>query len=393
MQRIPHDKQGTWIQQFKYINNNPDVKRYYLNNASFLVYSIVIEPDRDNNTTRIVYPSLTTEETIEIKFGQFVSPQRNLQLFKRFYFDLDISFNRKGRFNSFPEEDDESAIPVLMKDQETVESLATRANIAVPPQQFTVRFPRDFYKIYLGYNHIRNFTANLDPINKYEAIVSDVLATIGEDCFTWIEIIDNELDLTNISETYYKSSALMLDYKIVIDKSKLEEWFTNTFPFHALRNWVDVAGTTGFEFNFMLYPPIASGMQIEDLPRILSPNGVLKKRLIEDVTFNISRSFVDSAQKVFEIIFTDNITKETLYKANSLDNFKDFTIKGKDTNITPEYLVIENSIFEELSGVTYPSDQFKVVYTMPNDLRRFLSAHLNYTITVRVTDLTSERRL
>lgn len=391
MQRIPHDQNGVWIQQFKYINSNPLAKRYYLDNASFLVYSIIMESTTENPALIITYPTLDIADEIEIKFGQFVTPQRNLQLFRKFYFDFDISLNKKGRFHSFPEEEEFAAKAGLLIDGESAIDLCTRLGYSRPGTDFQITLPRDFYKLYLGYSHIRNFSTTIDPISKYEAIVSDVLATVDEDCFTWIEIIDNELDKNNLPSNFDKSSALLLDYKIVIDRAALESWVRTTFSPADLRYLMETIGTSGLELNFILYPPVASGMQIEDVPRILTPNGILKNRLIEEVTFSVSKSFVESSQKVFEIYFTDVDTGELIYKANTLENYKDFTLIGKNINIVPDYLQIENSVFENLSGITYPTDQFKVVYKIPNDLRRFLSSHLNYKITVRLTDLTSER--
>ena len=265
--------------------------------------------------------------------------------------------------------------------------------VSRPGTDFYIELPRNFYKLYLGYSHIRNFSTNIDPISRYEAIVSDVLATVGDDCFTWIEIIYNELDPNNIPDNFYKSSALLLDYKLVIDRTSLEGWLKETFQSTDLRYLMETIGTSGLELNFVFYPPVASGMQIEDVPRILTPNGILKNRLIEEVSFSVSKSFVESSQKIFEIYFTDVDTNELIFKANTLENYKDFTLIGKNINIVPDYLQIENSVFENLSGITYPTDQFKVVYTIPNDLRRYLSSHLNYKITVRLTDLTSERTL
>lgn len=393
MQRIPHDQNGVWIQQFKYMNSNPLAKRYYLDNASFLVYSVLLEAPTESQEVIITYSTLDVGNEIEIKFGQFVTPQRNLQLFRKFYFDFDISLNKKGRFHSFPEEEEFAARPNLLIDGESVLDLCSRLGFSRPGTDFYIELPRNFYKLYLGYSHIRNFSTDIDPISRYEAIVSDVLATVGDDCFTWIEIIDNELDPNNIPDNFDKSSALLLDYKLVIDRASLEGWLKETFQPTDLRYLMETIGTSGLELNFVFYPPVASGMQLEDVPRILTPNGILKNRLIEEVSFSVSKSFVESSQKIFEIYFTDVDTNELIFKASSLENYKDFTLIGKNINIVPDYLQIENSVFENLSGITYPTDQFKVVYTIPNDLRRYLSSHLNYKITVRLTDLTSERTL
>lgn len=394
MQRIPHDSNGTWLQRFEIVNNDPLAKRQYLDNASYLLYSIII-----GNTGGVVaptYPGVIKDNKVEIKFGQFVSPQRNLSLIRKFYFDYDISINKKGRFHSNPEPDEVAAKLNLLVDNELAKDMCTRLGfgaLSSASNSFVINFPQNFYKLYLGYNHIRNFSTNVDPINKYEAIVSDVLATIDDDCFTWVEIKNNVIDMDTVPDLdlFYKSSALMFDFKLVLDIPAFEAWVASEFSPTDLQNLLDAIGTSAIELNFIFYPPVASGMQIEDVPKILTPNGILKNRLVEEVIFSVSRSFVDSSQKIFEINFSDNTTGETIYKANSLENYEDFTLITKDTNIVPEYLEIENSVFEELSGITYPTSQFKVTYTIPNDLKKYLASHLNYKITVRMTDLTSER--
>lgn len=43
MQRIPHDDQGFWLKEYKYIKTNPYVKKYYLDSASYILYSINIK--------------------------------------------------------------------------------------------------------------------------------------------------------------------------------------------------------------------------------------------------------------------------------------------------------------------------------------------------------------
>ena len=43
MQRVPHDDQGFWLKEYKYIKTNPYVKKYYLDSASYILYSINIK--------------------------------------------------------------------------------------------------------------------------------------------------------------------------------------------------------------------------------------------------------------------------------------------------------------------------------------------------------------
>lgn len=392
MQRVPHDKDGVWIQQFKYINSIDTAKRYYLDTASVLMYTVNISLDDGEQIIKVNYPSNLSDNLLSISFGQFLTPFRNMNMFKRFYFDYDVSFNRKGRFSSYPEDEDPTSYPQLVIENELFSEFSERFGLELSGNDFNIAMPTDIYKLYLGYNHIRNFGTDIKPISKYEAIASEVLADISDDCFTWVEIKDNVLDLTDIDmKDFNKSSALLLDYKLVIDFNKFEEWLRSTYSYANVLTILETMSTSGLDFTFVLYPPVASGLQLEDVPVILSPNGILKNKLVSQVIFNISQSFVDNSQKVFEVYFIDNETKEIIFKADSLTNSEDFTLVGKNINIVPEYLEIENSIFEDISGIDYPTRPFKVTYNMPNDLKKYLSSHLNYTILVRATDLTSER--
>ena len=392
MQRVPHNKDGVWIQQFKYVNKTKEAKRYYLDSASVLLYTVNISLNDDEQIFKIDYPANIVDKTLSISFGQFLTPFRNLNMFKRFYFDFDVSFNRKGRLSSYPEDEDPTSQLQLIVEGENFSNFATRNGLTLSGPNFELSLPKDIYKLYLGYNHIRNFGTDIKPISRYEAIASEVLADISDDCFTWIEIKENMLDLTDIDmEDFNKSSALLLDYKLVLDFNKFEEWLNTSYSYANVLTILESLSTSGLDFSFIFYPPVASGLQLEDVPVILSPNGILKNKLVSQVIFNISQSFVDNSQKMFEIYFIDNTSNEIIFKADSLTNSEDFTLVGKNINIVPEYLEMENSIFEDISGVDYPTKPFKVTYNMPNDLKKYLSNHLNYTILVRVTDLTSER--
>lgn len=392
MQRVPHNKDGVWIQQFKYVNKTKEAKRYYLDSASVLLYTVNISLNDDEQIFKIDYPANIVDKTLSISFGQFLTPFRNLNMFKRFYFDFDVSFNRKGRLSSYPEDEDPTSQLQLIVEGENFSNFATRNGLTLSGPNFELSLPKDIYKLYLGYNHIRNFGTDIKPISRYEAIASEVLADISDDCFTWIEIKENMLDLTDIDmEDFNKSSALLLDYKLVLDFNKFEEWLNTSYSYANVLTILETLSTSGLDFSFIFYPPVASGLQLEDVPVILSPNGILKNKLVSQVIFNISQSFVDNSQKMFEIYFIDNTSNEIIFKADSLTNSEDFTLVGKNINIVPEYLEMENSIFEDISGVDYPTKPFKVTYNMPNDLKKYLSNHLNYTILVRVTDLTSER--
>lgn len=395
-QRVPHDTNGVWIQQFKHINNSPVAGRYYLDEASFLLYTLNVSAKDGNSSLIFEFPTEDTPEEISISYGQFLTPHRNLNVFKKFYFNFDISLNRRGRYTSFPDEENSATYAQIAVEGEPFSTFCNRYGLSLPAQDFSVKYPNSVFKVYFGFNQIRNFRTDITPIRKYEGIVSEILADVDDDCFTWIEIKDGYLDLEGIdlnAINFDKSSALLLDYKIVFNKTELINWISANYSFANIRDALESLGTSGIDMSFMLYPPIAAGMQIEDVPVILSPNGILKKRLVTEVTFLVSRSFVDNSQKIFEVYFLDSSTNEIIYKADSLENNEDFTLVGKNINIVPEYLALENGIFEDLSGVNYPTDKFKVTYTLPNDLKKYLANHLDYTILVRITDLTSERKI
>lgn len=394
MQRVPHDEKGVWIQQFKHINNDPASSRYYLDLASYLLYTVNVSVNDETRALNIEHAVENPEEKLLVSFGQFVTPHRNLNVFKKFYFDYNFSLNRRGRFTSFPTEDNSATYAQIIKDGENFSTFCDRYGLQRPGQDFMVQYPQGMIRIYFGFNQIRNFRSDITPIRKYEGLVSEVLADVADDCFTWIEIKDGYLDLEGVDLTdinFNKSSALLLDYKIEIDLNVLESWLSDYFSFENYRDMLESLSTSGIDFSLMLYPPIASGMQLEDAPLILSPNGILKNRLVTEVTFLVSRSFVDNSQKIFEVIFTDTKTGEVIYRADSLENNEAFTLVGKNINIVPEYLALENNVFEDLSGINYPTDKFKVTYNIPNDLKKYLANHLDYTILVRITDLTSER--
>lgn len=392
MQRVPHDKKGTWIQEFKYVNKSEVASRYYLDNASVLLYTVTLSLDDSTQTVKTTYPTEVVEDKVEITFGQFLTPFRNMTAFKRFYFNYDISFNRRGRFGSFPEIENSTTDPQLVVDGELLSTFCARYDMSITGTNFPLSVPRNFYKLYLGYNHVRNFGKDIKPIKLYEGITSEILADISDNCFTWVEIVDGELDVSEIDlKDFTKSSSLLLDYKLVIDKAALATWVTENYSYANTRILLDTLGTTGLDVSFLFYPPVAAGLQLEDKPIILSPTGIVKSKLVSEVVFSVGQSFVDQSQKVFEIYFKDTLTNDILFRTDSLESYKDFTMVGKNINIVPEYLEIENSIFEDLSGINYPTRPFKVTYTIPNDLKKFLSSHLNYTILVRITDLTSER--
>ena len=83
---------------------------------------------------------------------------------------------------------------------------------------------------------------------------------------------------------------------------------------------------------------------------------------------------------------------EVIYGDNSLESSQNFSLITKSGVLELKSFIPENGVFEDLSQLDFPVNKFTVKYTLKDDLAKFLSNHLNYTILIKVTDLTSERR-
>ena len=178
---------------------------------------------------------------------------------------------------------------------------------------------------------------------------------------------------------------------MTVDLFKMKQWILDNFS-DKLFSMINKISTRTIDFNFMFYPPSSTGMQLEDTPVITSPMGVLKTKILKTVEFEIKRSLVNNSQKVFEIYFVDNKDMEVIYGDNSLESSQNFSLITKSGVLELKSFIPENGVFEDLSQLDFPVNKFTVKYTLKDDLVKFLSNHLNYTILIKVTDLTSERR-
>lgn len=391
MQRIPHDETGFWLKEFKYIKTNPDVKKYYLDSASYLNYSINIKLDEEDNLIFTMPGKVPVDGIANVYFGQQFSPQRNIELYTKFYFDQDLSINRAGLYNTFSEATSETGkAQIFHLTGDNLVDFYIRNGFDVM-EEVSPQIPPllDFYELYFGYARIQNFKPEYTSIIDYEALSSQIISNMDDSCFKWIKIVDGELE--KMEEEDYKSSAMVIDFKMKIDLFKLKQWILDNFS-DTLRSMIETISTRTIDFNFMFYPPSSTGMQLEDIPIITSPIGILKTKILKTVEFEIKRSLVNNSQKVFELYFVDNKDMEIIYGDNSLESPENFSLITKSGVVELKTLTPENGVFEDLSQLDFPVTKFTVKYTLKDDLAKFLSNHLNYTILIKVTDLTSERR-
>ena len=388
MQRSNHNNYGFWLKEFKYTKTNPYVSKYYLDDSAFIVYSISVSTN-PNGSLKITLPTnmpLNAQGLFELYYGQHFSPQRNLDLFKKFYIDFDLSINTAKSYDSFS---DNTNIFKLTGD--SVFDFSNRLKIAQNMSNLITRPLENFYSFYLGYNRIRNYKYNGDLIEDYEALSSIVLAEMDPTCFKWLEIRDGYY-ANPLTDDDLKSSTLILDFKLNIDINKIIAWIEENFT-DRIVELQTILGSQQLDFNLIFYPPSHTGMQLLDIPEVISPAGILKTKVVTEVKFEVRKSLVDNSQKIFEIYFLDKDNRSVvIFKDDSVSNPNNFFIESKDASFYLKQIELENSVFEDIGKFDYPVDNFIVTYKIPSELVKYLADTLNYTIQIKMTDLTSERR-
>ncbi len=388
MQRSNHNNYGFWLKEFKYTKTNPYVSKYYLDDSAFIVYSISVTTNPDGSL-KITLPTnmpLNAQGLFELYYGQHFSPQRNLDLFKKFYLDFDLSINPAKLYDSFSEDTN-----IFKLSGDSVFDFSNRLNLQQNMSSAITDPLENFYSLYLGYNRIRNYKYTGDTIENYEALSSIVLAEMDPTCFEWLEIADGSY-ANPLTEKDLKSSTLVLDFKLNLDINKILTWIEGNFA-DKIAQLQTVLGNQQLDFNLIFYPPSHTGMQLLDVPEIISPAGILKTKVVTEVKFEVRKSLVDNSQKIFEVYFLDKDNRSmVIFKDDSVSNPSNFFIESKDSSFYLKHIELENSVFEDIGKFDYPVDNFIVTYKIPSELVKYLADTLDYTIQIKMTDLTSERR-
>ncbi len=388
MYRSTHNNYGFWLKEFKYTKSNPYVSKYYLDDSAFIVYSITVTTN-PNGSLKVTLPTnmpLNSQGMFELYYGQHFSPQRNLDLFKKFYIDFDLSINPAKLYDSFSEDTN-----IFKLSGDSVFDFSNRLNLQQNMSSAITDPLENFYSLYLGYNRIRNYKYTGDTIENYEALSSIVLAEMDPTCFEWLEIADGSY-ANPLTEKDLKSSTLVLDFKLNLDINKILTWIEENFA-DKITQLQTVLGNQQLDFNLIFYPPSHTGMQLLDVPEIISPAGILKTKVITEIKFEVRKSLVDNSQKIFEVYFLDKDNRSmVIFKDDSVSNPSNFFIESKDSSFYLKHIELENSVFEDIGKFDYPVDNFIVTYKIPSELVKYLADTLDYTIQIKMTDLTSERR-
>lgn len=386
-QRIPHNKFGVWTKEYRELNKDVNSSRYSLDSSSFLVYTLSVFKDGFNNIDFKTSTDIPRDGLVEIHFGQHFVPQRNLQLFTKFYYDYDLSINKVGELNTNQESDLERLNLLLKRDSVSDFIDRIKGNKEIGSIDFDLS---SAFTWYVGYSRVVGYKPYTTHVSNYNAITTDVFANLDDSCFEWLELKDGYYK-EELTEQQKESFSMILDYKVIVDIEKLKQLIQDKITVNGVEKLTEYFDGNSVDFNFIFHPVVKNGLQFEDLPTVVKPLGILKTRLLKDVEFEISRSLVLNSQKVFEIIFEDKNTKEELYKDSSLESHFRFIITDSKGSQRLTKQEINNSYFENISKTQFPSTKFTLKYEIPLDVIKFLSEHLNYTITLKVTDLTSER--
>ena len=347
MYRSTHNNYGFWLKEFKYTKSNPYVSKYYLDDSAFIVYSITVTTN-PNGSLKVTLPTnmpLNSQGMFELYYGQHFSPQRNLDLFKKFYIDFDLSINPAKLYDSFSEDTN-----IFKLSGDSVFDFSNRLNLQQNMSSAITDPLENFYSLYLGYNRIRNYKYTGDTIENYEALSSIVLAEMDPTCFEWLEIADGSY-ANPLTEKDLKSSTLVLDFKLSLDINKILTWIEENFA-DKIAQLQTVLGNQQLDFNLIFYPPSHTGMQLLDVPEIISPAGILKTKVITEIKFEVRKSLVDNSQKIFEVYFLDKDNRSmVIFKDDSVSNPSNFFIESKDSSFYLKHIELENSVFEDIGKI------------------------------------------
>lgn len=382
MNRVPYSDKGSfWSKTFNTVNKDIDSNRYSFDSTAFPVLSFKVMLENGKVTS-----TLPTEE-LSVRFGQAIIPFKNIDLLSKVFNSFDISINKEGFFNN---SSDKGKVPQLLKEGLSLKDFFKKYGYT-SDTDVSISLPKDFLKYEVGVSKIKQPIAINGELSKFEYFeVDQALRLIEDSCFSWFQI-DKNNRLIKDAEAFKTSSPLLLDTRCTIDTGRLTKWIDDFITPPLLNNVLETLDTTVLEVSLLLYPPTLTSMQLTDKPVIINPPSILKNKVIEEVSFNVSTSLVAHSQKMFEVIFQDSEDDSLIFKANSIDSSENFFIIGKKIHTTPFKFQLENSVFEDLSGTQYPTGPFKVLYKIPKNIQAFLSNNLKYKIIVRITDLTSER--
>ena len=347
-----------------------DPSIFYLEDFYYKILQLNIDKDY---TVYLNSSKLEEDAIVTLNFPEFLDVSSNLELIKKIFFEVDMSFSLPGDVTL---QDLKKPFNLVKLDREINQYLT------VPKSIFSGRrfkpFPKDMITLYMGYS----YTAVKDVKTKLEdteSLCCEQLVKMDDTCFNWILIPKESL---GIKEKTFKPTVCK--FKVELSVPKLVEWLQEVFTPGKINYLLEGMETDSLDLNFIMHPPFIDRMSFKDNIKIVYPLKTTRLKVIDKVTFRTNRSYTIN-NKIYSINFIDKDTNQRLFSFNSIDNAQLFNnLKNKVRTHTV------NSYFDQ--EVVSFEDGTLIDFSVPNPVQLALSKHNNYKIRITAKDLTTQNR-
>lgn len=362
------DTEGIPKQYLSLRDKEPSI--FYLEDFYFKILQLNIDKDY---TVYLDNSALDEDAVVTLNFPEFLDVSNNLELIKKIFFEVDLSFNTPGDVTM---QDLKAPFQLVKLDKEI------NSYLKVPKSIFSGRkfkpFPKDMITLYMGYS----YTAVKDVRTKLEdtdSLCCDQLVKMDDTCFNWIPIPKESL---GIKEKTLKPTVCK--FKVELSIPKLVEWFQEVFTPGKINYLLEGMETDSLDLNFIMHPPFIDRMSFKDNIKIVYPLKTTRLKVIDKVTFRTNKSYTTN-NKIYFIHFIDKDTDQKLFSFNTIDNF--ILFNNIKNNVRTHGI---NSYFDQ--EVISFEDGTLIDFEVPNPVQLALSKHNNYKIRITAKDLTTQNR-
>lgn len=370
-------KDNLWLIPYNSLNNIKEVSRISKKTFNALAYTLEIKREESNDLA-VYINNKKLEKDIEILFGQHYVPYKNIDLFSKHNYELDVSISGKDMINS-----NSSNLYILKKTEDSFKDLLQRNNKTTSLDFSITPFPLS-ESFFIGINSLMK-TMSESYITDLLTIKSIDFIKVSDTCFNWIQLENNSV----LDKTHRLDKTLLVDYKLVLKYEDILQWINTNFSGARFEDVLEIFNTDKLELNLVLHPPISTSMQFSYSPVIISPSKGFKYKIEETVVIRVPKSIVLKSQK---LVFLDFKFEQDMYSFNTNDNPELFTILDSTGTKNLSSIDFENSIFEPLSTIDFDSNFFRLVFKIPLEVLNQISLDNKYEIKVSISDLTSNRK-
>ena len=362
------ETEGITKQYLELRDKDPSI--FYLEDFYFKILQLNIDKDY---TVYLNSSALDKDAVVTLNFPEFLDVSKNLELIKKIFFEVDLSYNLPGDVTLA---DLKAPFKLIKLDRELNDYLT------VPKSIFSGRrfkpFPEGMISLFLGYSYtaVKDVRTKLDNT---ESLCCEQLVKMDDSCFNWIPIPKDSL---GVVEKTFKPTVCK--FKVELSVPKLVEWFQEVYTPGKINYLLEGLETESLDLNFIMHPPFIDRMSFKDNIKIVYPLKTTRLKVIDKVTFRTNKSYTTN-NKIYILTFIDKDTNQKLFSFNSIDNSPLFNnIKNKVRTHTV------NSYFDQ--EVVSFEDGILVDFSVPNPVQLALSKHNNYKIRITAKDLTTQNR-